>query len=167
MKKIMIAAAVMAMTCGFSLRADNNNQGKNCPVAARCDTTGCFGPRGCAPAFCEFDGIQLTDAQKAQLKTLKEKGRADRATKQQAKQERKAQKRAGREAARKSYLDELKKILSPEQYLQYLENSYVRGGAKAGKPGKDVRGDKKGFKGGPRGQRPGGPRPEAPAAPAK
>lgn len=167
MKKIMIAAAVMAMTCGFSMKADNNkNCGQVCPVTA-CDTTQCAGPRGCAPAFCEFDGIQLTDAQKAQVKSLKDKARADRAAKQQAKQDKKAQKRAGRENAKKAYLEELKKILTPEQYVQYLENSYVKGTPKAGKQGKQGKFDKRGQKAGARGQRPGGPRPAAPAAPEK
>lgn len=101
-----------------------------------------------------FDGITLTADQKAKIKMLddkmhekrmaatadmkKAKADAREARKDMAKDERKAAKRADkaarrdmRKAAREArmagkadYLSEIKTILTPDQYVKYLENSY-------------------------------------------
>lgn len=130
MKKLMIAMALTAMTTGFSLRADDSKPTTaNCPVA----TGQCAAPCYSRPANCGFDGLNLTDSQKEQIRALRGKHCGNKA---QTKRERKEARRAEREAGRKAYLDELKKILTPEQYLQFLENSFTKGRPKAYKGGR-------------------------------
>lgn len=108
---------------------------------------------------CLFDNLNLTDAQKAKIKALKE-------NEKKARTENKEKARAERSNARKDYLANLKTILTPEQYVQFLENNYLNAGKQGHKGGMDMkRGDRKGGrdgKGMPRGDRKG-----APAAAAK
>lgn len=85
---------------------------------------------------CLFDNLNLTDAQKAKIKALRE-------SQIKARQEKKQEARNQRDNARKNYLANLKTILTPEQYVQFLENNYLTG-AKHG--GKDMKRD--GRKGG-------------------
>lgn len=96
---------------------------------------------------CPFEGIKLSDKQKDALKALDESRKADfekkMADKRAERDAKKAQKiaeknnkkeemmkqreaaKAQREADRKEYLKKVKSILSADQYLQFLENSYV------------------------------------------
>lgn len=152
MKKIIVALAAIAMTAGFAANADvcnNKPCDKQCnkPCNQPCDTA-CTNP--CAQAqFCPFDGLNLTDAQKQQFKDL-------RAKRQQAKKDAKADRKADRKAAKKAQLDEIKSILTPEQYTLFLENHFVNGNgskvaARAGKPNPR---DARAHKGAPRGERP-------------
>lgn len=79
-----------------------------------------------------FEGMNLTDAQKSSLKQLDEKRKTERKAQAQAstqkKQEMKAERRAKRQAARKAYLEEVKAIVGPENYVVFLENMYVNAG---------------------------------------
>lgn len=97
-----------------------------------------------------FDGLNLTDKQKADLKALRDNSRAEKAKADaQKKADKKAEKKEmmqKRQNARKDYLAKIKGILTPEQYVQFLENSYLNNqqgrpfGQKGGKdmrPGKD------------------------------
>ena len=97
-----------------------------CPDAPK----GNFGP--CDPAC--FEGITLTDAQKSEFKALNDKVRAERKDRMKAHRAQKQRvdslARLERRAAKKSYLDGVKSILTPEQYTTFLENSYLNGGAK-------------------------------------
>lgn len=79
-----------------------------------------------------FEGMQLTDAQQAQLKQLDSQRKAAREQQALARKENKQRndsaKLAERRASRKSYLDEVKAIIGPDQYVVFLENMYVNGG---------------------------------------
>lgn len=87
-----------------------------------------------------FEGINLTEAQKASLKQLNEKRMARRAEmKNQAKEMKNAQKEASRDAkkammadrkkAQKEYLEEVKSIIGPDNYVIFLENMVVNSGS--------------------------------------
>lgn len=164
MKKLMIAMAMIAMTAGFSLRAQDN---ATATPAAVC----CADRQQCADSLrqCAFSELNLSEAQQAQVQALMQKVRADRADRAKAKRDAKAgakaQRRAAREQARKDFLAQLKNILTPEQYVQFLESNYVKGTPKGPKMGKkDGRRGPKGDRKGPRPcpQRNAGQCPQAP-----
>ncbi|MDE6654692.1 MAG: hypothetical protein K2K37_09940, partial [Muribaculaceae bacterium] len=51
-----------------------------------------------------------------------------------------------RRASKKSYLDEVKAIIGPDQYVVFLENMYLNGGGdRGGKGMRQHRGDKQGI----------------------
>ncbi len=78
---------------------------------------------------CCLQGIALTEKQKAEIAALQ----ATRQKELQARRDqrdRNRQEKAGmRQTERKNYLAEMKKILTPEQYVQMLENNFVNGRA--------------------------------------
>lgn len=84
-----------------------------------------------------FEGIDLSDEQKTKLKELQaslrpepvkmteeEKASLTDEQKKQMKEEQKAK----RENFRKDYLAGVKEILTPDQYVKFLENSYLQSG---------------------------------------
>ena len=76
-------------------------------------------------AFCPFDGLNLSADQQTKLKALADQRKADR---EKAKAERKQEKkdlRTEMKGRRAEYLAQIKAILSPEQYIQFLENEYL------------------------------------------
>lgn len=97
-----------------------------------------------------YEGLNLTDAQKAKLQQLDDSRRAQREQmKQQRKDEQsqdKAAKMEARKASKRAYLDEVKAIIGPDQYVVFLENMYMNGGdALGGKAMHQRRGDKQGM----------------------
>lgn len=84
-----------------------------------------------------YEGLTLTDVQKTQLQQLDEKRAAQRKENAEAKKAEKQQKNADRMAARKAakmeYLQEVKGIVGPEQYVVFLENFYVNGNSQGAK----------------------------------
>lgn len=85
-----------------------------------------------------FEGLDLTEKQKAEIAGLQKKQLetrvaerdARRAEKQMRKAERHKKDSARKEArreSRRSYLKELKKILGEDKYILFLENSYIDG----------------------------------------
>lgn len=97
-----------------------------------------------------YEGLNLTDAQKAKLQQLDENRKAQR---EQMKQQRKndqtrdkAARMEARKASQKAYLDEVKAIIGPDQYVVFLENLYMNGGGdRGGKAMQQRRGDKQGM----------------------
>ncbi|MBD5195593.1 MAG: hypothetical protein HDS71_00920 [Bacteroidales bacterium] len=79
-----------------------------------------------------FEGLNLTEAQKSSLEQLDKTRREKMMT---AKKERKAEdkkikneRRLARKAEKKEYLEQVKSIIGPEQYVIFLENAYVNNG---------------------------------------
>lgn len=138
MKKFLVAmAAVLAMSVTVS--AQDTKTEKACPAGAKCEKQeACKGEnKKCDQALCPFEGLNLTEAQQAQIKEL-------RANCQQQKKEGKEQKKATRKECKQNMLAQLKTILTPEQYIQFLENSFVNGNGQKGKAAKQgQRGGKK------------------------
>lgn len=104
-----------------------------CRMARACDSVSCSENTG----LCEFEGIQLTDAQKSKLQSLKKSRRdAMKACKDSVKADRKAEKEARRaekqarkekaQAERRAYLKQVKDIIGQENYVIFLENQYVQ-----------------------------------------
>jgi len=128
MKKKFLGIALVAMSLvsftGVAQNATDNNSAKIENVKRqKCDKASCVNP---------YEGLNLTDAQKTQLQQLNTKRLEQR--KQQA-QARKADKQhndstrmEARKNARKEYLEEVKAIIGPDQYIVFLENMYVNGG---------------------------------------
>lgn len=151
MKKKVLGLALIAMSLmTVNSVAQTNANNNTCPANkenVQCKKAPDNGK--CKPA-CPFEGLNLTDAQKNQLKQLDTKREAARAEKKKEmkaeKQRRDSAKVADRRNAKKSYLAEIKSILTPEQYVTFLENSFMNGGQyhdkafKQGKPGKDGKG---------------------------
>lgn len=142
-----LSLALVAMSLGaFSASAQNksdNNCNNNCPVQQ------CENPAQC-PEFKKgeiaspFEGLNLTDAQKTKLQELNAKKQAERKQQAEARKADKQQKRdlkmkndsvkiAARKAAKKEYLEEVKAIIGPDNYVVFLENFYINGN----QPGKD------------------------------
>lgn len=73
-----------------------------------------------------FTGMTLTDAQKTQLQELKAKRCAARLDKMKARKAKRqhndSTRMTDRRADRKQYLEEVKAIVGPDQYVIYLEN---------------------------------------------
>lgn len=135
MKKTFLSIAVLlASIAGVSASAQTTADATAAKTKTEC-TKGCAA-KG-APAYNPFAGLNLTEQQQSQLQTLKTQMKDAKAkeakTREAAKAERQAQKKQKMEArvqARRDYLAKVKNILTPEQYVQFLENSYVDQGMK-------------------------------------
>lgn len=139
--------AVAIMTAGAGIQAQVCANAQNCPRAQQCQLkcdSACTAT--CPRQQCAFENLNLTDAQKQQLKALCEK-------QQKSKKESKAERKADRKAAKKARLKAIKGILTPEQYVMFLENHFLNGGGNkfAQRVAGPVRGAKQMKKAGPRG----------------
>lgn len=150
MKKTILGLAILALSvANFSASAQKNNKAcpQVCPSAQTC----------CAEQPCQvkgdctlFEGINLSDAQKAQLKDLRAKNSQackanEKARKEEARKDREAAK-AERMANKRQYLQDVKSVLTPDQYVLFLENFFVNGGDNRGFNNKDFRGDRRGAR---------------------
>lgn len=149
MKKNIFASALMAMAVLFTSAAataaprHKSDKGDR-PAKTKCDSA-CTRGKDARTMYNPFEGLNLTDAQKAKLAELptpskkgvkpegKTKTDADRLTPEQM--------RAKRTEARSQYLQGVKSILTPQQYSQFLENNYINA-VKGGKGKAGMKGDK-------------------------
>lgn len=134
-------------------------------TAAQAQECGCPDGKGQRPD--PFSGLNLTADQQAKLEALKQEVRKERQVATQRmrqaadsiRQEGKRAKREGRHEAveagqqlkrgergaqmaterGRQWLAKVKEILTPEQYVQYLENSYVQQTSRPGKKGPEKR----------------------------
>lgn len=119
MKKKLVALAFVAISLiSFSSLAQNDAPAKSCDLAGQ---AACNKDKKCDKP-CPFDGLNITDAQKAQLQQLQQ---AKREQAKQQKQEKRCEMKAERQQAKRQYLADVKAILTPDQYVLFLENFYV------------------------------------------
>lgn len=114
-KKLIVAAIVAFAATGISVSAQK-------PATGACCTETQCKEQGDCKRPCPFDGLDLTDAQRAQLKELQKQ------CVEQTKAYKDKDKAARREAAkqrRAEKLAKIKEILTPEQYIKFLENQYL------------------------------------------
>lgn len=145
-KKILGLAAIAMSLIALPSVAQNKKNSDGRKKEARIENTRCTkdfrkGDRAC----CIFEGLTLSDTQKDQLKQLNEKQLADRKARKEAlradRQRNDSTMRAERRASKKAYLEEVKAIIGPDQYVVFLENFYLNGGQGNGH-GKAIRGQK-------------------------
>lgn len=139
MKKKILSLAIIAAAFnafnGVAQTNDNNNAKAVC-VAQQCGKPG----KRCPKEACPFDGLNITDAQKAQLQQLnasrREARKAQADTQKADRQRNDSARMAQRRADKKEYLEQVKAIIGPDQYVVFLENFYVNGGGQQRPGGK-------------------------------
>lgn len=142
MKKKILGLALIAMSvvtfAGMAQTTNKDNNVKKENIKGKKT-----GKQMCCNQVNPFEGLNLTNAQKTQLQNLDTKCKAARDQQmKECKENRQCNdstRMAERRAAKKSYLDQVKAIVGPEQYVVFLENFYVNAGNrgnKALKPGK-------------------------------
>lgn len=143
MKKQIISLAIAAFALtSFTSVAQNPASAatKNCTNKECAATKGNKDSK--RPAYNPFEGLNLSADQQAKLDALQAEQKAARDAKRTAdktkKQEARNAQKEAKKAERKAQLDKIKAILTPEQYVTFLENQYLtgHGASKAAKPGK-------------------------------
>lgn len=137
MKKIILSFAILFAT-SMSAFAVSSHQADNSKQKTEIKKGKGNKHRGAERAFStfnQFEGLDLTDEQKAQIMELQKSidfGKGGKKDKEALAQMTDEQKKEMQEAAQenrqnamKNYLDGIKNILTPEQYVQFLENSYL------------------------------------------
>ena len=163
MKKLFLSLSILIASCGVMLAS-------NAPASQTPET--CQNEKGCKKSDkkckhnkegknghkialkCDkklFDGIELTEQQKEQLKELrksicpdKKQGKAEGKKNLTAEQKKqlKEEWRLKREESKLKFDEGVKNILTPEQYTKFLENQNNKGKMKLDKNMKVQKGDK-------------------------
>lgn len=122
LKKLSVAMAIAAM-CAMPAMAQKtqNNDKKGCEKSEQCARQGKDCAKARAAKASAFEGITLSDAQKAQLEALRPQ-RPEKADKAQRPDSAAC---ANRKLLRKDYVKGVKNILTPDQYVVFLENIVV------------------------------------------
>lgn len=161
-KKLIVAAlglcVLVATPAAFAQTSGNDNGKKELKADKRGGKRGAESPN-------PFEGLNLTADQQTKLEALKKECKEARMAKAETRQKQaQERKNVNREEAKKARTEELAKIkaiLTPEQYVKFLENSYLTGrhGKKGAKDnGRLAHNDRRGDRGhkhaGNRGNRP-------------
>lgn len=169
MKKTIFSVAILlASTIGLSAVAQSPDNSKQCPAKTECAKAD-KAKKMNRPN--PFEGLNLTEKQKSELQAiapqkLEKKGdkafagkkdknakvdKKDNAKSKEEMQAMRAERRQKMIQARRDYLAKVKTILTPEQYVQFLENNYAeksfKGGQKGNRQGKMQAKGPKGMKG--------------------
>lgn len=152
MKKKVLGLALIAISAfTFTSVAQTQANVKDNTAKEQCKGN----KKQCDKQICNpFEGMNLSESQKEQLKKLNETRRAQRTEKAKAQKEQKNADRTKRAEARKAekraYLKDVKNIIGADNYVTYLENMVINGdkhkghkGHKAMRDGK--KGNNKGF----------------------
>lgn len=145
----MILAVAVASMAGFSTYA----QQLSATATSGVQTERCVkgDKKTCDKGVCKsgnaFEGIALTPDQQSKLDALKAKCKANKEKCKADKKAAKEQARADRKQAKRDYLNQVKSILTPDQYVVFLENIVVSDGVRPGgrpegkmhKGGKDLK----------------------------
>lgn len=127
MKKNLLAIALLV--CGIAGLSAQTPASQACSPD-NCNTPNCAAPN-CAPGenarrcASPFEGLNLTAEQQTKLDALKSDCKA---SAEKARTERKNK----RNECRQARLAKIKEILTPEQYVQFLENAFVSNGRHQG-----------------------------------
>lgn len=153
MKKFIVAATLAA---GLLSAAGASAARPQCPVNANREAAVLANRPGdtCAqacrqPRFNPFEGIELTADQQTAIQNLNNTTCQNRQNARNERRERNEATRESRLQSRRDYLAQLKQILTPEQYVSFLENSYLnpRAGAdnkaRDGRRGRDSRAERR------------------------
>lgn len=133
MKKGILSIAVVAASL-FSFNAfaqDKSATPDCCNTPAQCvnNAQACpANPQACPvkrPCADPFAGINLTQEQQTKLTALREKCKINRAAADKARKDRFQQRDSIMRVNKKQRLEEVKAILTPEQYVIFLENMVV------------------------------------------
>lgn len=142
MKKMLKLAIVAVALCGLPAIAQNQNN-TTCNNPATCTQSDCQNAAQCTVNGKNkgqrpdpFAGITLSDTQKQALEQLQTQCKAkNEARKQELNKDKQARRQAAdarkmdRKNDRREYLNSVKGILSPEQYVVFLENIVIEKGA--------------------------------------
>ncbi len=132
MKKKVLSLAIIAtslLTVSAVAQNPDDAQRPACLVEG-CDQHQHRGPKAPKPECGNpFEGLNLTDAQKAKLDQLRKDGQDARQKKQEERRKNREEARAKRDSLMKTgklnHLRQIKEILTPEQYVTFLENMVV------------------------------------------
>ncbi len=126
MKKTLLALAVLAgVATAATAQTPNAERNAACTPGATCTpaATNCEAGRDAACPN-PFEGLNLTAEQQTALAALRNECRADRDS--------------CRAEAKRARLARIKEILTPEQYVTFLENAFVNSpGRSQARPGRD------------------------------
>ncbi len=136
MKKTVSSLLIATMSlCSVSAFAQAKTQECNNDCKKEC-TTECAKPEKCRKGdkkTCNpFEGLNLTEQQQAALKAIPCPREVMKASRQQCKDNKtecnKADRRKMSKDIKLNYLKQVKSVLTPEQYVQFLENNFVNQG---------------------------------------
>lgn len=118
-KAFLLAAVLFATGTSVCLAANDNKNDdkakKECRMNKKCDGQKC-------DAFNPFEGLNLTENQKAKLNDIKAECSKKR---DEVKKENQQKQRVDRQQMKRDYLAKVKGILTPEQYVTFLENMAI------------------------------------------
>ena len=122
MKKIIIALSILAAsTLGLAAQTQNKTAGQPDKEYAKKHADGKKQKKAADP----FAGLNLTEQQRQKLTDLRAQSKAGKAANDSTERARRAEHAAKAKTMRADYLKNVKAILTPEQYVMFLENNYI------------------------------------------